>query len=64
MAKKPLTFRKARQRLGQVAKENPRATYRVRSDDLMSLLLVLEGKEFEDQHLECVRSCFPGLLDG
>lgn len=61
--KKPLTFRKARKRLGEVAKSNPRATYRLRSDDLMSLLLVLEGKTFESEHLERVRACLPGLLD-
>lgn len=61
--KRPLTFKGAKKRLSEVAKANPRATYRVRSGDLMSLLLVLEGKQFDDEHLERVRSCFPGLLD-
>jgi ParB family chromosome partitioning protein len=61
--KRPLTFKSAKQKLGEVAKKNPRASFRVRSGDLMSLLLVLEGKQFDDEHVARVRSCFPGLLD-
>lgn len=61
--RKPLTYRKARKRLTDAAKKNPRATYQVGSEDLMALLLVLEGREFEPSHIERVRSCFPGLLE-
>jgi ParB family chromosome partitioning protein len=61
--KKPLTLGKARKRLDAVVKKSPTAKYTLGGDDLMSLILVLEGKDFEDTHVERVRAIFPGLLD-
>jgi len=59
---KPLTMQLAKKRLQQHAVKNPRTTYTVSAEDLLSLLLVLEGKQFEDRHLTMVRKHFPGLL--
>lgn len=60
---RPLTFRKAKKQLSQHADRDPNTTFNVRSRDLLSLLLVLEGKHYEDTHLEHVRRVFPGLLE-
>lgn len=61
--RKPLTFRSARKRLLAQSENGPKAKYAVEVDDLLSLLLVLEGRDYDDQHLERVRNSFPGLLE-
>jgi ParB family chromosome partitioning protein len=61
--KRPVTFRSAKKRLSQHAEKNPEATYQLNTSDLLSLLLVLEGKQYQPNHLERVRSLFPQLLD-
>lgn len=61
--KKPLTFRAATKRLRTHSEKQPQAKYTVGADDLLSLLLVLQGKRYDESHLERVRNTFPGLLD-
>ena len=60
--KRPLTFRSAKSRLGRVIKRGNGDAYSVSPEQLMSLLLVLEGRHFDDDHLAHVRRTFPGLL--
>lgn len=59
---KPLNFRSAKSRLGKVISKQPDETYTLDGGDLMSLLLVLEGKRFEEADLQRVKSKLPGLL--
>lgn len=60
--RRPLTFRSAKQRLTQHAEKHPEMTFQVNTHDLLSLLLVLEGKQYEETHLQRVRSLFPQLV--
>ena len=62
-AKRPLNFRTAKSRLRDELSSNPSGTYSVQAKDLLALLLVLEGKEFDDTHLASVRRTFPALLE-
>lgn len=61
--KKPLTVKNLKKRLSTRIKEAPKTQYSVGVEDLFSLVLILEGKEYEDAHLARVRESFPGLLD-
>lgn len=61
--KKPLTVKNLKKRLSTRIKEAPQTHYSVDVEDLFSLVLLLEGKEYEDAHLVRVRESFPGLLD-
>ncbi|MGF1615813.1 MAG: ParB N-terminal domain-containing protein [Gammaproteobacteria bacterium] len=61
--RKPLTYRLAEKRLRARSEKQPTNRYTVAADDLLSLLLVLQGKRYDDTHLQRVRSAFPGLLD-
>lgn len=60
--KKPLNFRSAKKRLRAHLRVQPGASYTVQAEDLLSLLLVLEGREFEEQHLSRVQRKFPNLM--
>lgn len=60
---KPLNFRSAKSRLGKVLTKKPDEQYTLSGEDLMSLVLVLEGKKFEDADLERIKAKLPGLLD-
>ncbi|MBK6848383.1 MAG: ParB N-terminal domain-containing protein [Proteobacteria bacterium] len=61
--RKPLTLRHAKKRLGLQAARHPERSYQVNDDDLLALLLVVEGKYFEPEHLERVRRAFPSLAE-
>ncbi|MCH6258121.1 ParB/RepB/Spo0J family partition protein [Puniceicoccaceae bacterium K14] len=60
--KKPLNFRSAKSRLGKTIIKNPNDNYTFSGEDLMSLLLVLEGKAYKSDDLERVKSKLPDLL--
>lgn len=60
---RPLTLSKARRKLARHVEKDPDAVYTVRNRDLMSLFMVLSGKESEDGHLDRVRTAFPALLE-
>lgn len=59
---KPLNFRSAKSRLAKLKKEQPKQNYELSGDDIMSLVLVLEGKQFSQADLKRVKSKLPGLL--
>lgn len=61
--RKPLTVKNLKKRLSARIKEAPQTQYYVGAEDLFSLVLLLEGKEYEDTHVTRVRHSFPGLLD-
>ena len=61
--KKPLTFRIAEKRLRAHSQKQPNSTFTIGAEDLLSLLLVLQGQRYDDDHLQRVRSTFPGLLE-
>jgi ParB-like chromosome segregation protein Spo0J len=58
-----LTYRTATRKLGEQIRKTPRASYTVAAEDLLSLLVLLRGKSFEETHVDRVRRAFPGLLD-
>ena len=58
-----LPVHKARARLQKAIRKNMAATYTLKADDLLALLLVLEGRRYADEHLARVRQLFPVLLD-
>jgi ParB family chromosome partitioning protein len=60
---RPLTLSKATRKIAAHVEKNPNQTYTIQNRDLMSLFMVLSGKESEDGHLARVRQAFPALLD-
>ena len=64
-AKRVLSLHSAQTRLGKLVAQQPKVSYTVLAEDLLSLLTVIGGKAAEDleTHLERVRTCFPALLE-
>ncbi|HMO51086.1 MAG TPA: ParB N-terminal domain-containing protein [Kiritimatiellia bacterium] len=60
---RPLTLSKATRKLTKHIERNPDQRYVVEGRDLVSLFMVLSGKESEDGHLARVRKAFPALLE-
>lgn len=58
-----LSPKKAIKRLTERAKKDLQRDYDLDAEDLISLIMVVWGKEYTDSHLERVRRTFPGLLD-
>ncbi|MFQ5561369.1 MAG: ParB/RepB/Spo0J family partition protein [Nitrospinota bacterium] len=61
--RRPLTFNNAKKRLSFSLEKDPTATYAVTPQGLLSLILLLEGKEYEEHHIECVRDFLPVLMN-
>lgn len=61
--KRPMTMRHAKKRLSAHIERSPNTIFAVSGEQLLSLLIVLEGREVEDQHLEAVRRSFPGVFE-
>lgn len=61
--KKPLTFRLAEKRLRAHSQKQPNSAFTVGTEDLLCLLLVLQGTRYDDEHLRRVRTTFPGLME-
>lgn len=62
--KKPLTFKRAKKRISdRLTKKSAKQSYAINNDTLLALLYVLEGKDYEENHLDKVNKAFPGLLD-
>lgn len=59
---KPLSFRNAISHFTQVVAEAPKKSYSIRADDLLSLILVLQGRKYDEERLGRVRELFPELL--
>ncbi|MCB9556301.1 MAG: ParB N-terminal domain-containing protein [Deltaproteobacteria bacterium] len=63
-AAKPLSFRGLKRNLLRFVEHDPLAVYQLRAGDLLALVTVLEGKNYETDDLERVQRVFPALLDG
>ena len=61
--RRPITMQKAVKKLEEYAAKKPRAKYHVTSEDLLALLMLVKGKQFDDAHVERVRTVFPGLME-
>lgn len=60
--KRPLTFKTAKGRISRHLKSGKSATYTIDNHILLSLLLVLEGKSFDETHVEKIKDVFPCLF--
>ncbi|MBF0540971.1 MAG: ParB N-terminal domain-containing protein [Nitrospirae bacterium] len=60
--KRPLTFKSAKGRISKHLKTGKPSSYTINTKTLLSLLLVLEGKSYEDAHVEQIKEVFPGLF--
>ena len=60
---KPLTFKSAISRLAKVIKTEKNRTFTINTHDLYSLILTLQGRNFEPEHVECIRKVFPVLME-
>ncbi len=61
---KPLTFKSVIGRFSKAAEEKPGRTYTVETEDLLALIVTLQGKSYKEEHLERIQKAFPGLLEG
>ncbi len=59
---RPLTFKSAISRLSKVIEAKQRHTFRIDVQDLYSLVLILQGKHYETEHVERIRRVFPVLM--
>ncbi len=59
---RPLNYRSALGHFNKIKQSNPHTTYTLRVDELSSLLKVLQGKGYNDEDLNTVKSLFPDLL--
>jgi ParB family chromosome partitioning protein len=58
-----LSIRKATRTISQQLENRPKTRYSITGEDLLSLLLILQGKNYDDSHVERVRKVFPGLVE-
>ena len=61
--KRLLSPLKAMRRLTKQFERHPKTHYTVGLEDLLSLFMVLAGKNYTESHVERVRKTFPGLID-
>jgi ParB family chromosome partitioning protein len=61
--RRPLSPKKAIKRLTERAEKGAQGANNLDIQDLISLFMVVWGKQYTDSHLERVRRTFPGLLD-
>jgi len=62
-AVRPLTFKKAKSAVSNYGERHPQASFALSVQDLLALLLVLEGRQYTEEHLQRVRSFFPGMRE-
>jgi ParB family transcriptional regulator, chromosome partitioning protein len=60
---KILTFKSAIVSFSKSAAEKPRQTLTVEIEDLLALIVTLQGKEIREEYIERVKKAFPGLVD-
>jgi len=61
--KRVLSPQKAIKRLTKQFEKDPKTRYTIDLEDLLSLFVVLSGKDSSESHIERVRKTFPGLMD-
>ena len=62
-APKPLPFQKTIKHLSKSVSSNPKSTFKVSNQDLYALIVTLQGKNVEQEHIDRVRTAFPVLWD-
>jgi len=62
-APKPLPFQKTIKHLSKSVSSNPKRTFKVSNQDLYALIVTLQGKNVEPEHIDRVRNAFPVLWD-
>ncbi len=60
---KPLPFQSTIKRLSKSIDSEPKRTFKVNTHDLHSLLVILQGKNVEQEQIDRVRKAFPVLWD-
>jgi hypothetical protein len=60
---RPLTFKSAIGRISGIIKEKPEQSFTVGVEDLLALIVTLQGKNYKDEPVERVKRVFPGLLE-
>jgi ParB family transcriptional regulator, chromosome partitioning protein len=60
---RPLTFRSAIGRISGIIEQKPGHTYTVLAEDLLALIVTLQGKNYTEEHIERLKKAFPGLLE-
>jgi polyhydroxyalkanoate synthesis regulator phasin len=60
---RPLTFKSAIGKISNIIKEKPSQTYTIAADDLLALVVTLQGKNYNEEHVERLKRAFPGLLE-
>ena len=61
--KRPFTLGSFAKRLSHRAENAPKQRFTVSLEDMLCLFKVLQGREFDDRHVERVRTAFPGVAD-
>ncbi len=61
--RKPLSLKSLKKRLETQVQKHSEKTYTIGAEDLLSLVLVLDGKSYDERHIFRVRKSFPGLLE-
>jgi ParB family transcriptional regulator, chromosome partitioning protein len=59
---KPLTFKSAIVRFAKSVEEKPRQTLTVEVEDLLALVMILQGKNYTAEQVERIKRAFPGLV--
>jgi ParB family transcriptional regulator, chromosome partitioning protein len=60
--KKPVSFKSAIVRFSKAADEKPHQTLTVEIEDILALVVTLQGKNFNEEHIERIKKAFPGLI--
>ena len=59
---RPLTFKSAIVRFSKSVEETPQQRLTVEIEDLLALVMILQGKNYSEEHLERIKRAFPGLI--
>lgn len=60
---KPLPLQTTINRLSKSIKKDPKRSFNISNHDLYALLVTLQGKNVDQDQLDCVRKAFPILWD-
>ncbi|NCC50532.1 MAG: chromosome partitioning protein ParB [Spartobacteria bacterium] len=61
--RRPITIRTAIKRLATHVDRHPKTQYTVSNEDILALVVLLKGRDYNDGHIDRVRQTFPGLLE-
>jgi ParB family transcriptional regulator, chromosome partitioning protein len=61
--KRPVSFKSAINRFSKAADEKPHQTLTIEIEDILALIVALQGKNFKEEHRDRIKKAFPGLVD-